>query len=329
MADIPESSMTCIRGWLHEQEQAQAIHLEHPSSKPRALINTALSNIRTIRSCSPESADILDQWVRKHYYILRPVFRKRTEQGFVKNFNGYVKDTQHHLAQKSLDFLSENLEDNVYSLINEYLKSTGDYLGLSVLPFYKIMASMNRAVNALESDDLALFYYWLHVAQTAISAPRPKLYLVSGLNANHRFSASASISQQLGAIHLNTLTERYRLFGLDDASTIDFDKVFSPEANQLIANQMIFLTEKILKARFSVVLDGRFLKRTNRQSFVNLAQQYKAHYIHLASIDPSLIYQDDILKKDIDDYEIVDAEMEFEDFEDATEQQMLRLLETL
>ena len=318
--------MINLDDWLLEQQQAISLSVEHPKSKPRALINAALNNIRLIQSISPFYGDALDQWVRKHYYVLRPVFRKRTEMGYVKDFNGFIKDTQHHLAQKVVDHLETHLDITDYEIINEYMKKTGDYLGLSVYPFYKVMASMNRAVAAMQANNEALFYYWIHVAYTVVQPKKLSVYIVSGLNADHRRALASTLCNQLGAIHLNTMDERLRLFGLTDASLIDASKVFSPEANQLTSHQISFLTDKILKSHYSVVLDGRFLKAANRQPFLEMAERFNARLIHCASIDPSLIYFDEDLKSDIDDYEVgVDA-IEFEDFNAQTKHSILNQL---
>ncbi len=176
--------------------------------------------------------------------------------------------------------------------LNTYLEVTGNYNGLSVLKFYLCYRAMVRAkVNtlrlsqALENKDItteetdALFSEiktYLELATEYIHATSPQLIIMRGFSASGKSSVSQKLLDTLGAIRIRSDVERKRLFSIStaDKSASEIDAgIYSSRASQQTYEKLLELSEVIIKAGYSVIVDAAFLKYTQRETFSALANR--------------------------------------------------------
>ncbi len=224
---------------------------------PDAVLAPALENFKQIRtfvndSVAEEQMAKLEQWTRKSFETLMPVFRQRKANGFIRECHGDV-----HLANMAwfddqpllfdciefnenlrwidvvndIAFLVMDLDDRAQAalgwiFLNGYLQETGDYQGIALLNFYKTYRAMVRAKviclrlaqghlnNAQRSRAEALFTSYLDLAEQYTLSHAVPLIITHGLSGSGKTTFSSQLARIYGAIHLRSDVERKRLHGL-------------------------------------------------------------------------------------------------------------------
>lgn len=294
-----------------------------------------------------ESLAELQSWNVSACMKLGEIFEQRKANGFVRECHGDMHlrnlvwldrgpaafdciefnpqlrwiDVMSDIAFLVMD-LQERKEDQLANrFLNTYLEITGDYAGLTVLPFYLCYRAMVRAkVAALflgqenispeeSAYSLAEFVSYLELARRYTLQSTPKLIIMRGLSASGKSTVSKKILDTLGAIRIRSDVERKRLFNVssnENASRSIDTGVYSTTASQQTYEKLLELAEQVISVGYNVVVDAAFLKHEQREPFQKLARHLKVSYVILEITAPAEILQQRIVerKNDVSDADL-------------------------
>jgi aminoglycoside phosphotransferase family enzyme/adenylate kinase family enzyme len=184
-------------------------------------------------------------------------------------------------------FLTMDLDDHQRPdlggrFLNHYLELTGDYTDLGIFQFYKVYRAMVRAkVNALRLEDGNLApdeviaiqqecENYIRLAGEYIKKKCPVLMIMHGFSGSGKTTASRYLLEALPVIRIRSDVERKRLHNLqpheNSKSGID-SGIYSSESTRLTYDHLLKLSESILLAGLSVIVDGAFLDARQREQF--------------------------------------------------------------
>ena len=258
--------------------------------------------------------DRLAEWSENCFQQLQTVFTQRKADGFIRECHGDLHlrniawqdnkliifdGIEFNPGLRWIDVLSEvaflymDLEDRkqttaAHRLLNTYLEKTGDYAGLSILPYYLVYRAMVRAkVDVLRlaqtSDDKEhqeLLYEiqdYLALALHYTERQQPVLLITRGLSGSGKSTLTLGLLERIGAIRIRSDVERKRLFGINTealAAAAFEQALYSPAATQQTYDKLEELASAVLAAGYSVIIDATNLQRWQRDCFYRLAQQH-------------------------------------------------------
>ena len=294
-----------------------------------------------------ESLTLLQSWSQSAFVKLESVFEQRKRDGFVRECHGDMHlrnmlwlDTgptafdciEFNAQLRWIDVISEvaflvmDLQDRqqhqlANRFLNSYLEATGDYAGLTVLPFYLCYRALVRAkVDALrlEQKNLSVeerlqtnleFESYLELAKDYTKDTSAKLIIMRGLSASGKSTVSQQLLDAMGYIRIRSDVERKRLFAIDSSdsasSTVDTG-IYSAQASQQTYTKLIELASQVINAGYSVIIDAAFLKHEQREPFQQLAQRLNVSYIILEISAPVEILRQRIIdrKNDVSDADL-------------------------
>jgi len=295
-----------------------------------------------------DTLNALQQWSESRFVILEPVFEQRKADGFVRECHGdmhlrnlvWLKDgpaafdcIEFNSQLRWIDVISEvaflvmDLQDRQQHLLasrflNSYLEATGDYAGLSLLPFYLCYRALVRAkvcVLRLEQENtsdkeraetLAEFNSYLELATVYTQTTAPKLIIMRGVSASGKSSVSQKLVDALGVIRIRSDVERKRLFNIsvNDNSVGDIDAgIYTDQASQQTYEKLAELASQVIAGGYSVIVDAAFLKHEQRQPFKALANQLAVPYKILQVTAPVEVLRQRIIDRqhDVSDANLV------------------------
>ena len=298
--------------------KAARVPLEHPLGSAEAVMAPVRQNFEQIRPLLETADDLtqlqhLEAWAEDTFARLQPLLDQRKVDGFVRECHGDI-----HLANVTLlddrpvlfdciefnepfrlidvmsdaAFLAMDLEDRGLKslssrLINAYLELTGDYQGLTLLPFYKAYRAMVRAKICLfrlaqEHDAgeraaiLGQYRNYASLAESYSSVPVRFLAITHGVSAVGKSHVAQRLVEAFGAIRLRSDVERKRLFpGAEEA------ELYSAAASQATYTRLHELGAAVLRAGFPVVLDATYLKQVQRLAAHAVAEQLGVPFLIL------------------------------------------------
>ncbi len=186
--------------------------------------------------------------------------------------------------------------------LNGYLESTGDYMGLSVMPFYLCYRALVRAkVDVLRLEQKGLtqkerdqslveFESYLALAKSYTQKVLPKLIIMRGVSASGKSTISQHLVDVLGVIRIRSDVERKRLFDIkpETISSNEIDSgIYAKQATQKTYEKLCQLASIIIRAGYSVVVDASFLKYEQREDFNMLAGRLSVPFIIVEVKAPS------------------------------------------
>ena len=257
--------------------------------------------------------DALQNWSQAEYKRLQQTLIQRKRDGFIRECHGdmHLRNmlwlNEHPMAFDCIEFnaslrwidvISEaaflvmDLQDRQqYPLanrfLNSYLEATGDYAGLTILPFYLAYRAMVRAkVNALrlEQDNVSSeesklerqsFESYLALATTYTQQETPRLIIMRGLSASGKSTISQQLVDRMGAIRIRSDVERKRLFEPEpsDSKQNEIEQgIYSTKASEQTYTKLQQLATHVINSGRSVIIDAAFLKQEQRQPFQLLAE---------------------------------------------------------
>lgn len=188
--------------------------------------------------------------------------------------------------------------------LNSYLEVTGDYNGITVLPYYLGYRAMVRAkvsvlrldqtdISAAEKQQMLFeFESYLDLASSYSRSPVAKLIIMSGMSASGKSTVSQQLVDKLGVIRIRSDIERKRLFAINTshktAISNDTDSntnnavdsgIYSKQASQQTYAKLASLASAVISAGYSVIIDAAFLKQEQRQHFQKLAEHLKVSFV--------------------------------------------------
>lgn len=293
----------------------------------------------------------LKTWGNSEFEKLTSVFEQRKHNGFIREchgdmhlrnlvwldgkpivfdcieFNASLRwiDTMSDIAFLVMDLQDRKQPQLANHFLNAYLEATGDYAGLSVLPFYLCYRAMVRAKvdairleQALEQPEstaanetehtLSEFKSYLELAVTYTQPVKSKLIVMRGMSASGKSTVSQQLLDAMGAIRIRSDVERKRLFNMlkSDASTEINSGIYSSQASQQTYTKLLELAEAIILSGYSVVVDAAFLDADQRAPFCALAEHLTVPYIILDVTAPVEVLRKRIAsrKQDISDADL-------------------------
>jgi uncharacterized protein len=289
----------------------------------------------------------LKNWSQAQYSRLKTVLTKRKHDGFIRECHGdmhlrnmlWLNDAamafdciEFNASLRWIDVISEvaflvmDLQDRQQArlanrFLNSYLEATGDYAGLSVLPFYLAYRAMVRAkVNALRleqdnisSDESMLerqsFESYISLAATYTQQEKPQLVIMRGLSASGKSTISQQLVDSMGAIRVRSDVERKRLFNRDhkgDTRNEVDQGIYSAQASAQTYSRLQQLATEIINSGYSVIIDAAFLKHEQRLPFQSLAESHGIRYNIIEITAPADILRQRIIarKNDVSDADL-------------------------
>ncbi len=306
---------------------------------------------------------VLSQWSRSELAKQQAVFAQRKADGFIRQCHGDMHlrnlvwldnkpvafdciefndklswiDVISEIAFLIMDLQHRQQHQLANRFLNCYLEVTGDYAGLSVLPFYLCYRALVRAkVNALrveqknitdkekqqtDTEFMAEFESYLELASSYIKHSTPKLIITRGLSASGKSTVSQQLVDTTGMLRIRSDVERKRLFELSlttgAANNID-SGIYSTQASLQTYKKLAELASNIINAGYSVIVDAAFLNYEQRQLFQQLASRLGVSYIILEITAPAEILRQRIKKRihDVSDADLTVLEHQLTHWQD-------------
>lgn len=305
----------------------------------RKQIDQCFSDIHLANKKMGLSADVplLDREIQSRLNAFESMLEQRKREGFVRECHGdlhlgnlirwqdhtvgfdaiefnpdfYWIDIWNEVAFTLMDLDWRGQKQNAARLRNAYAEGSGDYAGLELLPVFTAYRALVRArIAALrihqtaQTSDVAYRsldemrgYYRL--SQTYLQVQRPKLWITHGLSGSGKSRGSERCIEKYGAIRIRTDVERKRLAGIDRLQ-VGTKEIYSPDFTLATYDRCIDLARIALKAGYSVVLDGTFLKRWQRELAYGLAREYSTEIEILDFDAPVQLLKDRISNRKAD-----------------------------
>lgn len=289
----------------------------------------------------------LSQWSKSELSKQQKVMAQRKADGFIRHCHGDMHlrnmlwlndapmafdciefndklswiDVISEVAFLIMDLQHRQQHQLASRFLNSYLEITGDYAGLSILPFYLCYRALVRAkVNALRLAQKHLtakekeniindFESYLELALTYTQKPTPKLIIMHGLSASGKSNVSQKLLETIGAIRIRSDVERKRLFKIastEGSSNRINAGIYSTEASQLVYKKLLELASMVMNAGYSIIVDAAFLNHKQRETFKKFAEKLKTSCIILQTSAPTETLKQRILqrKNDVSDADL-------------------------
>jgi aminoglycoside phosphotransferase family enzyme/predicted kinase len=264
------------------------------------------------------SLDALHAWTRAEYARREPLLWERKNAGFVRECHGDLHlgnivlidgrptlfdgiefnedlrwiDTMSELAFLVMDLEVNGAETLAYRFLNRYLEITGDYAGLALLDYYRLYRAMVRAkiaqLTRAQLEDsvkreamLARYRSYVDYGLKLIRPKKPRLLITHGLSGSGKSYLAARLAERLPAIRLRSDVERKRLAGfLAEARTGSTlgDGIYGAGMTERTYRHLADITETLLNAGHSVIVDATFLKREQREEQRRIAERCGADF---------------------------------------------------
>ncbi len=240
-------------------------------------------------------------------------------------------------VMSEIAFLIMDLQDHEQGalasrFLNRYLEISGDYSGLQVLPYYLLYRAIVRAMvscirlgqEGLTKDDILTethnFKKYVELAETYTKKSNPKLFITYGLSGSGKSTVSQQLMQDLPAIRIRSDVERKRLNGVSETArnTQGIQQgIYNKSIGEQTYQHLVELSELLLSAGFSVIVDATFLQLEQREKFFLLAQQRQVELTIIeCDLELSTIRQR-IIKRSEENEDISDAGLDVLEYQIA------------
>ena len=203
-------------------------------------------------------------------------------------------DVMSEVAFLMMDLFDHRLPRLALRFLNAYLEFTGDYAGMRVLRFYLVYRALVRAkVSCLrahqagmaaraKSDIEGEYRRHLYLAERLAAPGHAAMLIMHGLSGSGKTTIAQGLQEALGAVRLRSDVERKRLHGLAplarSGSGLD-EGLYAPGASERTYARLAALAREVLAARYPVIVDAAFLKRSQRNRFAELASGAGASFV--------------------------------------------------
>jgi predicted kinase len=196
-------------------------------------------------------------------------------------------DVINELAFLVMDLESRGYPKLAHCCLNLYLEHNGDYSGLAVLSYYQVYRALVRAKvtairlgqgpSTIESQAAIKAGYrsYLRLALDYIHPDKTFLIITHGLSGSGKTTLSQPLLERFGAIRLRSDIERKRLHHLKPQERLSEGitaGIYSKESSRLAYQHLQQLARTVLRAGYPVIVDAAFLKKKQRQAFLDLAK---------------------------------------------------------
>lgn len=251
--------------------------------------------------------EVLRRWTQETFVSIRDRLVARRRGGFVRECHGDLhlgniavvdgrvaifdcidfnpkmrwNDLMAEVAFLAMDLEYRGRPDLADRFVNRYLEATGDYAGASVLRFFVVYRAMVRAkVVALRAAQVpdgaegAMLATecreYVALARAWAEPPHPAMVVMHGLSGSGKTTVSDAITAPLGALRVRTDIERKRIHGLAATArsgSATGSGLYAADATRATYARVLDLAAEALAGGFTVVADGAFLRRSQRDQF--------------------------------------------------------------
>ena len=205
-------------------------------------------------------------------------------------------DVMSEIAFVIMDLDDRNQSGFATTFLNQYLEDTGDYNGLTVLPYYLVYRAMVRAkvaclrlaqaeLTSIERDQvLSDLRHYLDLAWRYTKPHAHFLCITHGLSGSGKSWLTDKLMNGERFIRLRSDVERKRLYHLtaeQDSNSRPGTGIYSQEATEMTYQRLKEITSRLLEKHWSVIVDATFLQCSQRESFHQLASSLKAPFLIL------------------------------------------------
>ena len=229
-------------------------------------------------------------------------------------FNPYLRwiDVMSDISFLVMDLQARNHIELSYHFLNTYLEATGDYNGTLLLPFYMMYRALVRAkVDAIsmhqshtssinDSNTKNELYAYLKLAKSYMKKSSVKIIITHGLSASGKTTFSKDLLALIPAIRIRSDVERKRMVNLkaNNNAHAEPDKgIYTKELTNKLYNKLALLSESIINAGYSVMIDAAFLDKAKRDQFRELANDKNIEFIILNFTIPESILRQRIIQR--------------------------------
>ena len=198
-------------------------------------------------------------------------------------------DVMSEVAFVVMDLEERGQSRLAWQFLNRYLERTGDYEGVTVLPFFLVYRAMVRAkVDAIRLADSSLprtdrqelrseLSNCLDVADDDHDSTPPALILMHGVSGSGKSHISQQLLECLPAIRVRSDVERKRLFDLapeERPAASQSAELYSAKASQKTYERLLYVADTLLLTGYPVIVDATFLTEESRRPFLELAARH-------------------------------------------------------
>ncbi|MCL1887061.1 MAG: AAA family ATPase [Betaproteobacteria bacterium] len=196
------------------------------------------------------------------------------------------------LAFAFTDLCHFDRPDYAWRLLNIYLEETGDYEGAALLGVFGATHALVRAkvaaIRYLQSAEKAKMQScleeskkYMSLARTMLQDRNAGLLITCGLPGSGKSVFSLAALEKTGAIRIRSDIERKRHYGLGALQSSDgiAVNIYSDEASEITYNLLEKLAVMLLDAKFRVIIDAAFLRKSERSRFYRLTSRKNLPYV--------------------------------------------------
>jgi aminoglycoside phosphotransferase family enzyme/predicted kinase len=220
----------------------------------------------------------------------------------------YWIDVWNDVAFTIMDLDWRGQADNASRLMNAYAEGCGDYGGLELLSVFTSYRALVRAriaalrvhQNSAESEvahsSVREMTGYVELAERYLQKVSPKLWITHGVSGSGKSIGSERCVEEYRAIRIRTDVERKRLAGIDRLAPGNAT-IYSSEFTRATYLRCVELARVVISAGYSVVIDGTFLKRWQRDLAYGLANDLAVEFEILDFDAPVEMLRERILKR--------------------------------
>jgi len=275
--------------------------------KPEAILKPVMENFRILdkkvdkQDCSRLAQ--LQDWSLSEHQRLSPLMHERKQLGMIRECHGDMHlgniawaderliifdciefseelrwiDIMSEVAFCCMDLLHRQHQNLAFRFLNAWLEATGDYSGVALLRYYAVYRTMVRAkVAAMHPSGATELQECMQLAEQLIQPAQPQLWITHGLSGCGKTTLSQSMLQDQGMLRLRSDVERKRLNGFTATASSNSEistGIYSKTADRHTYQHLAQHTERLLEARWPVIVDATFLARWQRDMFREIARR--------------------------------------------------------
>lgn len=297
-------------------DRADAVPPDSQFGTPEAVLKPVVENFEAMKDCDDSTCETvadLRERVNFSFGRLIPAIKKRKSAGRVRECHGDLHlgnmfleqdritvfdgiefneslrwiDVISDIAFLVMDLTVRGHHDLANRFLNRWLEQTGDYDGLTVLPFYCSYRAAVRAkvdVIRIHQPDVSFSEQrhlsrdccdYLKLAHQFLIRKPPSLTITMGLSGSGKTTVTDELIAQGDAIRIRSDVERKRMYGLGLTETSDDEmksRMYSEQSTAAVYDRLRHRAATVIDAGYPVVVDATFLKRQQRKSFARLAE---------------------------------------------------------
>jgi len=264
----------------------------------------------------------LQKWSEQQYKQHYAVFQARKQQGFIRDCHGDLhlgniilfqqkpllfdriefnddlrwNDVMADIAFLAMDLAERQEFSSAKRLLNKYFSITGDYQGLTILPYYQAYRAVVRAkislfhaqqTNLSTTEKQALLQKYrdfMQLAETYTRAAQPILFITYGVTGSGKSTLAEVVATEMGALQIRSDIVRKRLLGLTPTAQTNSavnQGIYDAQTTENTYAELVKLAQTTLQAGYPVIIDAAFLKAHWRENFQQLAHKLNVPFVIL------------------------------------------------